>query len=185
MGEIGLYEAMSTLRAVRRLRPDPVPDDALRRVLEAASWAPTGGNVQPWRVVAVRDGEKKQKLGALYAERWYAYAEHHRGLLADAPVALREKAERMLASGNHLAEHFIERPGPFLHFHHARLDAGQIQQVVDQPLQAVFYKIFQIFSIFINILYTYIYLFFFYIFFFDLKTRALRSANLLRQFGQQ
>ena len=72
MGEIGVYEAMSTLRAVRRLRPDPVPDDVLRRVVEAASWAPTGGNVQPWRVVAVRDPAKKQRLGTLYAERWNA-----------------------------------------------------------------------------------------------------------------
>ena len=53
--EIGVYAAMSTLRAVRRLRPDPIPDAVLERVLEAASWAPTGGNVQPWRVIAVRD----------------------------------------------------------------------------------------------------------------------------------
>ena len=110
MGEIGIYEAMSTLRAVRRLRPDPVPDDVLRRVVEAASWAPTGGNVQPWRVVAVRDPAKKQRLGTLYAERWYAYAEHHQALLADAPEAVRASNERMLAAGNHLAEHFGETP---------------------------------------------------------------------------
>jgi hypothetical protein len=51
MAEIGLYEAMRTLRAVRRLRPDPVPNDVLHRVLEAATWAPTGGNRQPWRVI--------------------------------------------------------------------------------------------------------------------------------------
>ncbi len=110
MGEIGVYEAMSTLRAVRRLRPDPVPDDVLRRVVEAASWAPTGGNVQPWRVVAVRDPAKKQQLGTLYAERWNAYAEHHQALLADAPEAVRASNERMLAAGNHLAEHFGETP---------------------------------------------------------------------------
>ncbi len=110
MGEVGVYEAMSTLRAVRRLRPDPVPDAALRRVLEAASFAPTGGNAQPWRVVVVRDAEKKARLGALYAERWRAYAAHHRGLLADAPEAVRERAERMIAAGDHLAEHFGETP---------------------------------------------------------------------------
>jgi nitroreductase len=44
MAAIELYEAMRTLRAVRRLRPDPIPNDVLRRVLEAATWAPTGGN---------------------------------------------------------------------------------------------------------------------------------------------
>src|SRR6266850_795236 len=52
MAEMGVYEAMRTLRAVRRLKPDPIPDDVMRRVLEAATWAPTGGNRQPWRIVA-------------------------------------------------------------------------------------------------------------------------------------
>ena len=42
-----IYQMMSTLRAVRRLRPDPIPDDVLDRVLQAAAWAPTGGNMQP------------------------------------------------------------------------------------------------------------------------------------------
>lgn len=110
MSEIGVYEAMSTLRAVRRLRPDPVPDDVLRRVLEAASWAPTGGNVQPWRVIAVRDAAAKQRLGALYAERWRAYATQHMAQLGDAPQALRESTRRMLSAGDHLAEHFPETP---------------------------------------------------------------------------
>ena len=52
-----LYEAMSSLRAVRRLRPDPIPREVLERVLEAATWAPTGGNVQPWRAIVVLDPE--------------------------------------------------------------------------------------------------------------------------------
>ncbi|MCP4812097.1 MAG: hypothetical protein GY888_06280, partial [Planctomycetaceae bacterium] len=55
MSEVGLYEAMSTLRAVRRLRPDPIPDTVLHRVLKAATWAPTGANTQPWRMVLVKD----------------------------------------------------------------------------------------------------------------------------------
>ena len=110
MGEIGIYEAMSTLRAVRRLRRDPVPADALRRVLEAASWAPTGGNVQPWRVVVVRDAEKKRALGALYDARWRAYSAQHMAQLEGAPEALREKTQRMLAAGDHLAAHFAETP---------------------------------------------------------------------------
>ena len=67
MADIGLYEAMSTLRAVRRLRPDPIPDDVLERVLQAAAWAPSGGNQQPWRVVVVTDPALKQGLADLYA----------------------------------------------------------------------------------------------------------------------
>ena len=60
MSEIDLYEAMSTLRAVRRLRTDPIPEDVLGRVLQAATWAPSGGNVQPWRVIVVQDEAKRQ-----------------------------------------------------------------------------------------------------------------------------
>jgi hypothetical protein len=66
MAAIELYEAMRTLRAVRRLRPDPIPDDVLRRVLEAATWAPTGGNRQAWRIIVVKDQMRKQRLGELY-----------------------------------------------------------------------------------------------------------------------
>ena len=110
MPEIDLYEAMRTLRAVRRLRPDPVPDAVLHRVLEAATWAPTGANVQPWRVVVVRDAEKKRRMGEWYAESWNAYTRHHRRALAKAPEAAVQKAERMMAAGDHLAEHFGETP---------------------------------------------------------------------------
>ena len=107
---VELYEALRTTRAVRRLRPDPVPDDVLRRVLEAAGWAPTGGNAQPWRVVAVRDAEKKRALQALYQPAWDAYAAHHRGLLEGAPGELRERQERMLRAADHLAHHLHEAP---------------------------------------------------------------------------
>ena len=81
MKEMGIYETMRTLRAVRRLRPDPIPDDVLHRVLEAATWAPTGGNVQPWRIVAVKDRALKGPLGKLYAERWAALSWWKKGIL--------------------------------------------------------------------------------------------------------
>ena len=105
-----LYEAMSTLRAVRRLKPDPIPPAVTERVLQAAAWAPTGGNVQPWRVVVVREPALKQKLGELYDARWKAYSAGHRKLLANAPAEARAKAERMIAAGDYLAEHFAATP---------------------------------------------------------------------------
>ncbi|MDA1073478.1 MAG: nitroreductase family protein [Proteobacteria bacterium] len=61
-----LYEAMKSLRAVRRLRPDPIAHDILERVFTAATWAPTGGNMQPWRIVAVTDPDRKAAMEALY-----------------------------------------------------------------------------------------------------------------------
>ena len=55
---MNLYEAMATQRAVRRLRSDPISGPVLERIFQAATWAPTGGNVQPFRMVAVTDSEK-------------------------------------------------------------------------------------------------------------------------------
>src|ERR1700741_1452711 len=94
--DVGLYSAMPPLRAVRGLRPDPIPAPVLQRVLEAASWAPTGGNVQPWRVIVVRERELVAKLGALYAARWHAYSKQHMAQLEGAPEELRARTERML-----------------------------------------------------------------------------------------
>ncbi|HEX2484310.1 MAG TPA: nitroreductase family protein, partial [Myxococcota bacterium] len=102
-GEVPLYEAVRTTRAVRRLRPDPVPDDVLRRVLDAAVCGPTGGNVQPWRVVVVRDPEERRALQQLYRPLWDAYAAGHRALLEGAPPEARERQERMLRAADHLA----------------------------------------------------------------------------------
>ena len=111
MAEMGIYETMRTLRAVRRLRPDPIPDAVLNRVLEAATWAPTGGNVQPWRIVAVKDRALKEPIGKLYNERWTAYSKLYRAAIpADAPAEVRTRTERTLKAGDYLGNHFHEAP---------------------------------------------------------------------------
>jgi nitroreductase len=110
LAEIDLREAMSSLRAVRRLKPDSVPDDVLERVLEAASWAPTGGNAQPFRVLVVRDRAKMANLGELYSKIWHDYARGHRALIADAPEPIRLAAEKTFAAGDYLADHFAQTP---------------------------------------------------------------------------
>jgi len=105
-----LYEAMGTTRAVRRLRPDPIPDDVLRRVLTAATHAPSGGNRQAWRMLVVKDPGIKQRLQALWLEPWRLYAEAGRAALQAAPEASRDKGLRSLAAGDYLAEHLHEVP---------------------------------------------------------------------------
>ncbi len=107
---VDLYEAASTTRAVRRLRPDPIPEDVLRRVLRAATWAPSGGNLQPWHVIAVRDPVRKQKLAELYRGLWSDYAAQRRTLIGPLPDAMRAPAERALEAGDYLAEHMGEAP---------------------------------------------------------------------------
>ncbi len=105
-----LYEAMSTLRAVRRIRPDPIPDDVLERVLTAATWAPTGGNHQGWRIVAVRDPARKQALEDLYRPHWEGYVPGYEQHMAAMPAAEAEKSARALAAGTYLANHLHEAP---------------------------------------------------------------------------
>lgn len=108
--DMNLIEAMSTLRAVRRLKPDPIPDEVLDRVLQAAAWAPTGGNAQPWRIVLVKDAEKKKRLGELYAEQWEIFAKGYQANVDGLPEADQAQEQRNLNAGNYLAEHFHEAP---------------------------------------------------------------------------
>jgi nitroreductase len=109
MAEIGIYEAMRTLRAVRRLRPDAIPDDVLRRVLEAATWAPTGGNRQPWRIIVIREARLREKLGNLYSEVWTPFAKTYRQA-APADEAERRRFLRTLSAGDYLAANFGKTP---------------------------------------------------------------------------
>ena len=56
------YEVIRTRRSVRSYKPDPVPEDVLKRVLDAARIAPSGSNRQPWRFIVVKDPEVKRRL---------------------------------------------------------------------------------------------------------------------------
>jgi nitroreductase len=68
-----LYEAMRCAPTTRGFANDPVPREMLLRALDAARFAPSGGNRQGWRVVAVEDPELRRKLGELYLPHWRAY----------------------------------------------------------------------------------------------------------------
>ena len=65
-----LIEAMRTTNACRYYKPDPVPDDLLLKVLDAARWAPTGSNKQPVTFIAVKDAGKRRALHDLYQPLW-------------------------------------------------------------------------------------------------------------------
>lgn len=67
-----LGEAMFTQRSIRRFRPDPLPGEDLRLILEAASKAPNGGNAQIARFLVVLDRALIRDLGRLYHEAWWA-----------------------------------------------------------------------------------------------------------------
>ena len=103
------FDVVTTQRAIRRLKTDPIPEAVLRQIMDAAICAPSGGNRQGWSFVVVRDPAKRARLGELYREAW--------GELMKVPYyagAAKEPADspagRMLASARHLGEHMGEAP---------------------------------------------------------------------------
>ncbi len=63
----GVWRAIAERRDIRRFRPDPLPDDLVHRLLEAAHQAPSVGLMQPWRFIVVRSDETKAAMQALAA----------------------------------------------------------------------------------------------------------------------
>jgi nitroreductase len=106
-----LFEAMYTLRSMRRLKPDPVPDEAVRTILDAAIRAASGGNQQQWGFIVVRDRAVKDEIAAIYLAGWKALKASGYGQAPpDAPEEERRRQERVLRSAEHLAEHLADAP---------------------------------------------------------------------------
>jgi len=100
-----VFEAINTTRAMRRLKPDPVDDALIWKILEAAIRAPSGGNRQPWSFMVIRDAETKRKIGEWYLEAWNAtYGRAKDTVTADAQGA------RMYSSADHLAQNLADVP---------------------------------------------------------------------------
>ncbi|MEM3437140.1 MAG: nitroreductase family protein [Nitrososphaerales archaeon] len=57
-----LFEAIKNRRSVRAFKPEPISDDILGKILEAACWAPSAGNLQPWEFIIVKDSIVKREL---------------------------------------------------------------------------------------------------------------------------
>jgi nitroreductase len=100
-----IFEAIYTLRAMRRLKTDPVPDELVWKVLDAAIRAPSGGNLQPWRFVVVTDAAKKKKIGEWYLDGWNKMYGPRRDVPITDPAAV-----RTFKSADHLANHIAEAP---------------------------------------------------------------------------
>src|SRR5262245_37573619 len=66
--QIGLLEGITSTRAIRRYRDEPVPPEALRAILFAATRAPSGSNRQPFRFVVLTDGPNAQAAKQLIGE---------------------------------------------------------------------------------------------------------------------
>jgi hypothetical protein len=67
---IGLFEALYTNRAIRRFRPDPIPDSVISKIIEAATQAPNGSNQQRWRFLVSRDPGVRRRIGTSIGAPW-------------------------------------------------------------------------------------------------------------------
>lgn len=101
-----LQQVLETTGTCRRYRLDPVPLETLRRVLDATRFAPSGGNRQPVRFVAVRDAGLRRALHDLYWPRWESYSAPYRAAAEKAGVAL----PPVLANADHFARRLHEVP---------------------------------------------------------------------------
>lgn len=107
---VDLLEGLATTRAVRRLRPDPIPAGDLARMFFAATRAPSGSNRQPFRFLVLRDGPRgaqaKSLLGDAFRRGWAAKSstDGYEGLDPASPKA------RTAAAMQHFVDHFESIP---------------------------------------------------------------------------
>jgi len=108
-GDARLFETIRTARAIRRLRPDPVPKALVRKVCEAGIYAPSGGNRQPWIFVAVTEPERRAFIAGRYREAFHAYIRPAFDAAAADPAFPPDRLRNMKAA-LHLADHLHEAP---------------------------------------------------------------------------
>src|SRR6059036_3479195 len=100
-----LEEAMRTQRAIRRLKPDPIDDALVLRLIELALKAPTGSNAQNWEFVMVKDRAVKERLGALNRGAFRIYGGLGRWMARNDPRML-----RIIEAMQWQADHFADIP---------------------------------------------------------------------------
>jgi nitroreductase len=105
-----LFEIIGTTRSMRRLKPDPVPPELVRKILEAGVCAPSGGNMQRWRFLVIRDPKVKQTIGGYYKRAWDGVVSPRYRASEPAPGTSRERFLRMLDAAQYLADHIHEAP---------------------------------------------------------------------------
>jgi nitroreductase len=105
-----LFEIIHTTRAMRRLKPDPVPDDLIRKILEAGVCAANGGNYQRWRFMVVTDPTVKKNVQTWYKKAFDEVVGPRYANSPPPPGVSKEKYARQHHAVEYLTEHFHEAP---------------------------------------------------------------------------
>ncbi|MDH3678425.1 MAG: nitroreductase family protein [Acidimicrobiia bacterium] len=128
---LDIYEALYTTRAMRRVKPDPIPPEVQARILDAAVRAPSGGNTQNWRFLLVDDPDLRAKIGPLYREcidrLWETiYADRVSEARANPDAPGSKATLAMVASVEHAADHFADYPLLLFAFQRGDTSGGSI-----------------------------------------------------------
>jgi nitroreductase len=105
-----LFEIMETCRAMRRLKPDPVPDELVARILRAGACAPNGGNTQKWRFLVVKDPAIKKAVQVWYKKAYDEVIGPRYASSAPPPGSDAARYNRQHAAVEYLTEHYHEAP---------------------------------------------------------------------------
>ena len=127
MEDMNLFEAMYSQLSITRFRPDPVPKEAIDKIIEAATQAPSGGNQQHWEFIAITDPEVVAQVGNVYREVW----------LAQMGAQPRPDESLVYRAARYLANHMPEVPAMIL----ACVDhnKGYAPRTRGQPMNTGFY----------------------------------------------
>jgi len=105
-----LFETMETCRAMRRLKPDSVPDELIAKILHAGTCAPSGGNAQKWRFLVLKDRKVKDAATAWYKKAYDEIIGPRYSTVAPPPGVSPERFKAQQNAVSYLTDHFAEAP---------------------------------------------------------------------------
>lgn len=106
-----INEALYTTRAMRRVSSDPIPEDVVKAMMDAAIRSPSGGNSQNWRWITVTDRDTIATVGDLYSEAWTQLNEtFYKGKAEQARNSGDEATVKVMNSAQWLADNFAQVP---------------------------------------------------------------------------
>jgi nitroreductase len=107
---VEFFDVVDTQRAIRRFRSDPVSDALVRRVLEAATRAPSARGAEPWVFGVVRDPARRAEIGRLYLTAWEQGQQVTAATDADRDVKGSPHYARMMRAADRLARTLADVP---------------------------------------------------------------------------
>lgn len=105
-----VFEIMTTTRSMRRLKPDPVPDELITKILHAGLGAANGGNGQKWRFMVIKDPAIKKAVQVWYKKAFDEVVGPRYATSAPPPGITGEKYQRQHGAVEYLTEHYHEAP---------------------------------------------------------------------------